>query len=78
MPPEAEPGSGVDRLDALMARVGKHCSQTERAIFGVQVPLRVCPLGAHIDHQGGRVTGMTIDRSVRLAGAPTDGAVGST
>jgi galactokinase/galacturonokinase len=30
----------------------------------VRVPLRICPLGAHVDHQGGVVTGMTIDRWV--------------
>lgn len=43
--------------------------------FLITVPLRVCPLGAHSDHQGGIVTGFTIDRSVRLLGrslsAPT-------
>lgn len=36
--------------------------------FLVTVPLRVCPLGAHSDHQGGTVTGLTIDRAVRLIG----------
>lgn len=29
-------------------------------------PLRVCPLGAHVDHQGGLVTGMAIDQYVDL------------
>ena len=37
----------------------------------VRAPLRICPLGAHIDHQLGVVTGMTIDRSILLAFAPT-------
>lgn len=37
----------------------------------VEVPLRLSPLGAHIDHQGGIVTGLTVDRSVRLAATPT-------
>ncbi len=36
--------------------------------FLVTVPLRICPLGAHSDHQGGTVTGLTIDRSVTLLG----------
>ncbi|HEX2513740.1 MAG TPA: galactokinase family protein, partial [Chloroflexota bacterium] len=27
-------------------------------------PYRVCPLGAHVDHQDGAVTGMAIDRGV--------------
>src|SRR5688572_2156091 len=36
----------------------------------VQSPYRICPLGAHIDHQLGRVTAMTIDRAVHLAYVP--------
>lgn len=40
----------------------------------VQVPLRVCPLGAHSDHQAGTVTGLTIDRSVWLVGQAHDRA----
>jgi galacturonokinase len=33
----------------------------------VKSPLRICPLGAHIDHQGGVVTGMALQESVDLA-----------
>ena len=29
-------------------------------------PYRVCPLGAHVDHQGGRVAGMALDCGVLL------------
>lgn len=36
----------------------------------VRVPLRICPLGAHIDHQLGQVTGMTIDAPILLAYVP--------
>lgn len=36
----------------------------------VASPYRVCPLGAHVDHQLGQVTGMTIDQGVILAYAP--------
>lgn len=32
----------------------------------VRSPLRICPLGAHVDHQGGLVTGMALDVSVDL------------
>lgn len=32
------------------------------------VPLRIAPLGAHSDHQGGCVTGLAIDRFVYLVG----------
>ncbi len=35
-------------------------------------PLRVAPLGAHVDHQLGLVTGMTIDKSILLAFVPRD------
>lgn len=30
-------------------------------------PYRVCPLGAHSDHQWGRVTGFAIDKGIRIA-----------
>ncbi|MFW6170787.1 MAG: galactokinase family protein, partial [Planctomycetota bacterium] len=33
-------------------------------------PYRICPLGAHIDHQLGRVTAMAVDRGILLAFAP--------
>lgn len=35
-------------------------------------PYRICPLGAHIDHQGGPVLGMTINAYTLMAFAPTD------
>jgi len=35
-------------------------------------PYRICPLGAHIDHQGGPVLGMTINAYTLLAFTPTD------
>jgi galacturonokinase len=30
-------------------------------------PYRICPLGAHIDHQGGPVLGMTINACTLMA-----------
>eukprot|EP00854_Cymbomonas_tetramitiformis_P013314 gene13314-15734_t len=42
---------------------------------GVQVaaaPYRACPLGAHIDHQGGPVTAVALQLGVLLAFAPQD------
>lgn len=39
-------------------------------------PYRVCPLGAHVDHQLGRITGLAIDKGISLAyGAKTDGMI---
>lgn len=35
-------------------------------------PYRICPLGAHIDHQHGIVTGMCIDKGLSLAYEPRD------
>ncbi len=37
----------------------------------VWAPYRICPLGAHIDHQLGQVTAMALERGVYLAFAPT-------
>ncbi len=41
-------------------------------IRAVRSPLRVCPIGAHSDHQGGFVTGMAIEASVNLAYSPNE------
>ena len=37
----------------------------------IHSPYRICPLGAHVDHQLGQVTAMAIDRGVTLAYAPS-------
>ena len=45
----------------------------ERGRVGiVRSPYRICPLGAHIDHQDSPVTAMALDRSVLLAFAPAE------
>lgn len=38
----------------------------------IKSPLRICPLGAHIDHQKGLVTGMALDAAVDMIYAPGD------
>ena len=38
----------------------------------VRSPLRVSPLGAHVDHQDGLVTGMALDRAIYLAFVPRE------
>lgn len=38
----------------------------------VRSPLRVCPLGAHVDHQHGLVTGVALQASIHLAYCPND------
>jgi galacturonokinase len=42
------------------------------SLFAVSVPLRLCPLGAHSDHQAGVVTGFAIDRWIDLVGVVTE------
>jgi galactokinase/galacturonokinase len=49
----------------------------EEDIRWIASPYRISPLGAHIDHQGGPVLGMTIDAYTLLAYVPTsNGRVG--
>ncbi len=38
-------------------------------------PYRVCPLGAHTDHQFGKVTGFAIDKGINIAYAPKQNGV---
>jgi len=52
----------------LAARLGVATNATRTVV----APYRICPLGAHIDHQLGPVTAMAIDRGVRVAFVPAD------
>ena len=54
-------------LRELAARYGV-APASARVVFA---PYRICPLGAHIDHQSGPVTAMAIDRGALLAYAPS-------
>ena len=38
-------------------------------------PYRVCPLGAHSDHQLGKVTGLAIDKGIHIAFSPKQNGV---
>jgi galactokinase len=38
----------------------------------IKSPLRICPLGAHVDHQHGIVTGMALQASVNLVYYPNE------
>ena len=68
--PEAE------QIDTLIAQLTRNHKVDPATVRVAKAPLRICPLGAHIDHQLGRVTGMTINQSLLLAFAPsTNGAV---
>lgn len=54
-------------MDTFIARYGPSDN-----IWVVKSPLRICPIGAHSDYQGGRVTGMTLDASVDMVYAPRE------
>src|SRR3954454_23319507 len=75
-PPIVQPPSEEEQIEQLLRRLRQIARVDADEIRVVRAPLRICPLGAHIDHQLGVVTGMTIDRSVLLAFVPReDGSV---
>lgn len=53
-------------VDAFRAKFGHSPTAAVRS------PLRVCPLGAHVDHQDGIVTGMALTESVNLVFSRND------
>lgn len=71
-PPIVPPPIEAAQVEELIQRLQQISGAHREDVRVVRVPLRICPLGAHIDHQLGVVTGMTIDRSVLLAFVPTD------
>lgn len=56
-------------VTAALCRAFDVSPETTRRIIS---PYRICPLGAHSDHQGGEVLGMAISARTELAFAPTD------
>src|SRR4051812_29875176 len=61
-----------ERVEALRRCLVERLGAAAERVRVVRSPYRICPLGAHIDHQLGPVTAMAVDRSVLLAYAPTD------
>jgi len=68
--PRAAARSEAARVTELAHRLRQMHPGCANDIRFVRAPLRICPLGAHIDHQLGVVTGMTIDQSLLFAFAP--------
>jgi galacturonokinase len=60
------------RVDAVRREVGRRFGVPDGRVRCVLAPYRVCPLGAHIDHQLGPVTGMAVDEGVLFAYAAAD------
>jgi galactokinase len=61
------PHPGAEALP--LSASAPHQGATPQLLFS---PYRVCPLGAHVDHQDGLVSGMAIDKGVVFAFAPRD------
>ncbi len=64
-----------ERIEALRRSVSQRHGVATDQVRVVRSPYRICPLGAHIDHQLGPVTAMAIDRNVLLAYAPSDSPI---
>jgi galactokinase len=65
-----------EQIEALVGHLQRAYGVEPDRVRLVRAPLRICPLGAHIDHQLGVVTGMTLDQSILLAFVPTaDGTI---
>ncbi|MHB1151393.1 MAG: GHMP family kinase ATP-binding protein [Eubacteriales bacterium] len=43
-----------------------------KSIDIIFTPYRICPIGAHSDHQYGKILGMAIDKGITIAYTPTD------
>lgn len=59
----------------LADEVASRFAVSRAAVRVVFAPYRICPLGAHVDHQWGRVTAMALDRGVLFAYAPSEGPI---
>ena len=57
--------------EALRREVVARYGAAPASVRVARAPYRVCPIGAHIDHQRGPVTAMALDRGILLAFAPS-------
>ncbi|KAL2503246.1 Galacturonokinase [Forsythia ovata] len=58
-------------LDAIRERVAEIFGREAQEVRVVISPYRICPLGAHIDHQGGTVLAMTVNKGILLGFVPS-------
>ncbi|KAL0308323.1 UNVERIFIED_CONTAM: Galacturonokinase [Sesamum radiatum] len=59
-------------LEVIRKKVAEMSGKDPKEVRVVISPYRICPLGAHIDHQGGTVSAMTINKGVLLGFVPSD------
>ncbi|XP_047329760.1 galacturonokinase [Impatiens glandulifera] len=68
---EASSWPSKAKVDEIRKTVAELSARSADEVKIVISPYRICPLGAHIDHQGGTVTAMTIDKGILLAFVPS-------
>ncbi|KAL3642831.1 hypothetical protein CASFOL_013646 [Castilleja foliolosa] len=59
-------------LNVIRTKVAEMSGRDSKEVRVVVSPYRICPLGAHIDHQGGIVSAMTINKGILLGFVPSD------
>lgn len=62
------------RIARLRRRLEESADVAHGEVRVVVSPYRICPIGAHVDHQGGPVLGTAIDAETLLAFAPSASA----
>ncbi|KAK4853362.1 hypothetical protein QYF36_007922 [Acer negundo] len=58
-------------VDEIRNKVSEMAGTNAEEVRVVVSPYRICPLGAHVDHQGGTVSAMTIDKGILLGFIPS-------
>ncbi|XAR47986.1 Galacturonokinase [Bertholletia excelsa] len=61
----------LDGMRKIVADLARRAAEDVKMVVS---PYRICPLGAHIDHQGGVVSAMTINRGILLGFVPSGDA----
>jgi galactokinase len=61
-----------ERIGTVVGELRRRTGEASRRVEVVRSPYRACPLGAHVDHQMGRVTGLALNRCLLLAFAGRD------
>ncbi|XP_050375361.1 galacturonokinase [Argentina anserina] len=59
------------QLERIREIVSEMSGRDREQVRVVASPYRICPLGAHIDHQGGTVSAMAINRGILLGFVPS-------
>lgn len=60
------------RSGRLRAQLAVRAGVAPEAVRILRAPYRICPLGAHVDHQYGPVLALAIEQALLLAYVPTD------